>query len=564
MKRSTLLICFMLVVGFFGGGQASAAQPVEVVQLMMDGKVIAPDVLPLVKNGRTLVPVRVIAEGLGAEVAWNQATLTATIRRDGQTVTLRLNDKTAYINGKAVRMETPPVTVQQRMLLPLRFVGEALGATVGWEESSRMVVVNRPIALTVNEVDATSQLKPFFLGETVYLPVAKLAEYLGVPGQGGPFQGSKKLEGQAYLPVEQAESLLDARISWDREENRVEVKRETELEEIETEAKSILLATSRTITPKHFTMQGPHRIVLDLPHSVLSEELINSLSEEDDEKQLFDRAGDEEENGEEQEEQIEEQEEEQDESSQDESSQDDFEDAESSESSAEESLIKAIRYSQYTQTPNTVRVVIELNQKSKYTVEQSEDGLEIKLDPIPRKTGYLIVVDAGHGGKDRGATGVSGNMEKDFNLNVSRMLMDKLKQYPEFQPVATRSTDVFLELAERVEIANEREADLFISIHANSFKPTTRGTETFYYNKNSASLANVIHRHLLSATQFPDRKAKTAGFYVIKHTKMPAVLTETGFLSNYYENEKLKSPAFQQKVADALAAAIREYYLTIQ
>ncbi|MCR3954426.1 N-acetylmuramoyl-L-alanine amidase family protein, partial [Aeromonas hydrophila] len=93
-------------------------------------------------------------------------------------------------------------------------------------------------------------------------------------------------------------------------------------------------------------------------------------------------------------------------------------------------------------------------------------------------------VDAGHGGKDQGAKGVAGNVEKDFNLAVSRMLVDKLKQYPEFQVVATRSTDVFLELAERVEIANERDADLFISIHANSFKPETRGTETYYYNKN--------------------------------------------------------------------------------
>lgn len=554
MKRSTLLICFMLVVGFFGGGQAIAAQSAEAVQLMMDGKVIAPDVLPLVKNGRTLVPVRVIAEGLGAEVAWEQATRTATIKRDGQAVILRLNDKKAYINGKAVTMETPPVMQQQRMLLPLRFVGEALGATVGWDESARMVVVNRPIALTVNGIDATTQFKPFFLDETVYLPAVKLAEYLGVPDQDNQLQraASKKLDGQAYIPAEQAEGLLDARIRWDREENRVEVKRETELEEIETEAESIFLATSRAITPKHFSLQGPHRIVLDLPQTVLSDELIDSLTGESEEKQSFDQAGDEEENSEDQEEP-------------DEPSPEDSEDAESSEASAEEeSLIKAVRYSQYAQAPDSVRVVIELNQKSNYTVEQSEDGLEIKLAPIPRKTGYLIVVDAGHGGKDQGAKGVAGNVEKDFNLAVSRMLVDKLKQYPEFQVVATRSTDVFLELAERVEIANERDADLFISIHANSFKPETRGTETYYYNKNSETLARLVHRQLLGATQFPDRKVKTAGFYVIKHAKMPAVLAETGFLSNYYENEKLKSPAFQQKVADALAAAIREYYLTVQ
>jgi len=579
MKRRILLIGFLLVLGMFGGGQAFAASADEAVQLMMDGKLVTPDVPPLVKNGRTLVPVRVIAEGLGAEVGWDQATSTATITREGQRVILQLNNKQAYINGKAVTMETPPLTYQQRMLLPLRFVGEALGATVGWDDAARTVIVHHTITLTVNGQDVTSQFKPLLVGEQAYIPAGKLAEYMGAPNQANHLQGvaTKTLDGQAYATIDQAESVLDARIEWEPEVNRIEVKRETELEEIETEGKTIFLATSRAITPKHFTLQGPHRIVLDFPQTVLTDDLEELLeadgqgtvrldeSDEDEEEQeelsddqSLDQAGDDENSGEDQVSTDEDQ-------TETFSASEESEDTESSRGSAEEDrLIKTIRYSHYTQSPDSVRVVIELNQKSKYTVEQKEDGLQITLDPIPRKTGYLIVVDAGHGGKDQGAKGVSGNLEKDFNLNVSRMMVEKLKQYPEFQVVATRSTDVFLELAERVEIANEREADLFISIHANSFKPSSRGTETFYYNKNSEALAHVVHRHLVAATQFPDRKVKNTGFYVIKHTKMPAVLTETGFLSNAIENQKLKSPEFQAKVAAALAAAIREYYLTVQ
>ncbi|WP_134685571.1 N-acetylmuramoyl-L-alanine amidase family protein [Brevibacillus migulae] len=577
MKRSTLLICFLLVLVMFGGGQAFAASADEAVQLMMDGKLITPDVPPLVKNGRTLVPVRVIAEGLGAEVGWDQATSTATITRGGQRVVLQLNNKQAYINGKAVTMETPPLTYHQRMLLPLRFVGEALGATVGWDDAARTVIVHHTITLTLNQQDVTSQFRPLLLGEQAYIPAQKLAEYMGAPHLENLLQGvaSKTLDGQAYVTIDQAENILDARIKWEREENRIEVKRETELEKIEAEDTTIFLATSRAITPKHFTLQGPHRIVLDLPQTVLSDDLEESLNadgqgtarlhepDEDEEDQVeldteqsLEQAGDDENSGEDQMSTMEDQ------LAIAESA---SELAESSQASAEEdSLIKAIRYSHYTQSPDSVRVVIELNQKSKYTVEQKEDGLQITLNPIPRKTGYLIVVDAGHGGKDNGAKGVSGNVEKDFNLSVSKMLVEKLKQYPEFQVVATRSTDVFLELSERVEIANERDADLFISIHANSASPTSRGTETFYYNQNSQVFAQVVHRHLLAATQFPDRKVKNTGFYVIKHTKMPAVLTETGFLSNAIENQKLKSPEFQQKVAAAFAAAIREYYLTVQ
>jgi N-acetylmuramoyl-L-alanine amidase len=124
---------------------------------------------------------------------------------------------------------------------------------------------------------------------------------------------------------------------------------------------------------------------------------------------------------------------------------------------------------------------------------------------------------------------------------------------------------VFLELSERTAFANERDADLFISIHANAFaKSTTRGTETFYYNKNSEAFAKLVHKYLQGATQFPNRGVKASGFYVIKHTKMPAVLTETGFLSNPTENAQLRSPEFQDKVAQALAIAIREYYQSYQ
>ncbi|MGS3006963.1 copper amine oxidase N-terminal domain-containing protein, partial [Escherichia coli] len=82
------------------------------------------------------------AEGLGAEVDWNEATRTAVITRGGQKLSLTLDSRQAQVNGKQVKLDTPPVISQKRMLLPLRFVGESLGVTVGWDNSSRRVIAN--------------------------------------------------------------------------------------------------------------------------------------------------------------------------------------------------------------------------------------------------------------------------------------------------------------------------------------------------------------------------------------------------------------------------------------
>jgi N-acetylmuramoyl-L-alanine amidase len=225
-------------------------------------------------------------------------------------------------------------------------------------------------------------------------------------------------------------------------------------------------------------------------------------------------------------------------------------------------LVKTVRYSQY--QPTVVRVVIELSQKSSYELTEREDGIALAIKPVAHKTGYLIVIDAGHGGHDNGATGLAGNKEKDYNLAVANKLVKLLSQYKEFQVVPTRTTDVYLTLKERADMANQLGADLFLSIHANSFQPSSRGTETFYYNANSEAFARLVHSYLLKATGFPDRTVQIQPFYVIKNTTMPATLTETGFLTNEIENKQLMSPDFQDKIAQALAAAIREYYLQHQ
>lgn len=591
--RKTFLPLLLLLTLFLLPNWVSAApnaQAEESVNLMIEGQSISPEVPPVIKNGRTLVPVRVIAEGLGAQVGWDQDNRTATIILEGNKLILQVDNPKATLNGKQVKLDAPPVMKHQRMLLPLRFVGEAFGSSIGWDSQQRTVLVNKAVSLRVNGQEIENPPKFYRIEDELYASAEQVAQQIGwkTSFSAGQFHSAKTIDSQLMIPVTELEATIGGSVTWDKEQNHVEIERTSKMNGWTTEEKKVFIETSRQVTPNHFLLQGPHRLVIDLPQTVLSDKLVeeltnlSSLSMPDQTDSSSSQTEQSSETDAVKSQEI-----------QSETAKESYEadatnvqsevvgsavdgtaDGENLKNSgtveeilkakADQSLIRNIRYSQYSMNPPTVRVVIELGQKSRYSLVEKENGLEISFSPTPKKTGYLIVVDAGHGGHDNGAKGVSGNVEKDFNLAVANRVVQLLKQYREFQVEATRSTDVYLTLQDRVDIANESNADLFLSIHANSFQPSSRGTESFYYHANSEAFARVVHRHLLEAAQFPDRGVKTSGFYVIKNTKMPAVLTETGFLTNTIENAQLTNPDFREKIAQALTAAIREYYLSYQ
>lgn len=169
-----------------------------------------------------------------------------------------------------------------------------------------------------------------------------------------------------------------------------------------------------------------------------------------------------------------------------------------------------------------------------------------------------IVIDPGHGGKDPGAIGPSGLQEKDVVLKVALKVRDLLESYG-YTVIMTRTTDVYLSLQERCDIANNNDADLFISIHNNSFSdPSANGTETFSYlpNDEGGQVAKLMQSKLIEALGLRNRGHKTADFYVLRNTKMPAVLTELAFISNPKEEALLKTDEFQTKSAKAIVDSI--------
>ncbi|WP_245585984.1 N-acetylmuramoyl-L-alanine amidase family protein [Paenibacillus pinihumi] len=188
-----------------------------------------------------------------------------------------------------------------------------------------------------------------------------------------------------------------------------------------------------------------------------------------------------------------------------------------------------------------------------------------KKDEQARKSDgrHIIVIDAGHGGKDPGAEGVSGKYERAYTLSLTMKIAALLDQEPMFEPHMTRTDDTFIGLTDRARMANELHADAFISVHGNTFPdPDIAGTESYYYADDSIRLANTIHQQLIQAAGFKDRGVKMEGWWVLKKSEVPAILLEIGFLTNRDEEAAMLSDAHQSKVAQAIVDGLKQYFST--
>lgn len=223
---------------------------------------------------------------------------------------------------------------------------------------------------------------------------------------------------------------------------------------------------------------------------------------------------------------------------------------------------------------------------------------------------FVLVLDAGHGGKDSGAV-CRGVKEKDINLAVTKMVKEKINaSFPDVKVVMTRSTDCFIPLNQRARIANQNNADLFISIHTNSAKSSSAsGTETYvlglwrtednlrvamrenqvieleenyevtYQGFDPNSVESYIQFELmkdknldrsievarfvqsnLATLSMPNRDVRQAGFLVIREISMPGILIELGFVSNSGDRAILSSREGQNKLATAITKGFGQYY----
>jgi N-acetylmuramoyl-L-alanine amidase len=221
---------------------------------------------------------------------------------------------------------------------------------------------------------------------------------------------------------------------------------------------------------------------------------------------------------------------------------------------------------------------------------------------VPR---LKVVVDPGHGGDDRGAKGAKGLKEKEVALDLALALKAQLQEAG-FEVVLTREEDVFIPVWDRAKIANEAGADLFISLHLNAAKArAAKGSEVYFLSldagdadaaevaalenegtgqpvgqesvvasilddmaqkaflQDSEKLAVAVQNQLNHLVGIKERGVKQAPFAVLRSAAMPAVLVETAFISNPKEEVKLKDPAFQKKVAEAITQGVRRFFSAV-
>jgi len=275
-----------------------------------------------------------------------------------------------------------------------------------------------------------------------------------------------------------------------------------------------------------------------------------------------------------------------------------------------------------------LRVVLDLKGKARpRSFELKPDGKSghrlvvdlhaTKLSPTPIKTSqrernqrkkqFVIAIDPGHGGRDPGAIGRKGTREKDVALSVGKKMKTLINRSSGYRAILTREGDRFLSLRNRVKKAREAEADIFVSLHADSFKsPNVKGASVYALSLNGASseaariiaekenasdliggislddkddlIASVLLDLSQSATiqdslelgsdvlskigkvsKLNNKKVQQAGFAVLKAPDMPSILIETAFLSNPAEEKKLRNPKHQHRLAKAVFSGIQNH-----
>lgn len=279
-------------------------------------------------------------------------------------------------------------------------------------------------------------------------------------------------------------------------------------------------------------------------------------------------------------------------------------------------VVREVRAAQFSE--NIARIVVELDRFEGYQVSQLQDPARVVIDitpkaaqaiePAPSPTKRRIVLDAGHGGHDPGAIGPGKLYEKNIALDLVKRIKKQLDAQGQYEVFLTRDKDVFLTLEQRTVIANNKNADLFISVHLNANnKKTARGLETYLLNwtddeaaqrvaarENRISLRRMKQERselglILASLELQQKRdeslhlahtvqssmygsvsskydrvtnhgVKQALFYVLFGANMPSVLVEASFVSNPDEAKRLRTEDYREHLAQGIAQGIEDYF----
>ncbi len=459
---------------------------------------------------RILVPFRAISEALGINVTWNQATrqVTAIDKDTNKHVVFTIDDVNAIVNNEAVVLDAAPALQKNRTLLPLRFFSETFGAKVTWDQATRTANIDRVIKVEEVVEDVKSISQPLNLeGFQAKVTSSTLNVRLG-PSASDPVV--------TQLVKDQTVFVTGATKEW----LKIYVDgMEGFINSAHVELYDVLLQRVKALaSPTFETKEEQHT----LAWSKLSRTTVQAITT-----------------------------------------------ANVVQLTTDANLIEEIHLvneaiEMITYESNPAGTIITITVRDGYSVVPLDTTTAFSLTFFKKSsTKKLIVIDAGHGGKDPGAVG-NGLEEKEVILDVS-LRAQKLLENAGYQVLLTRSDDTFVELAERSAFANRHKADAFISVHANSATNTqANGTETYWNTTHSGpeskKLAEEIQKSLIQKLGTFDRGVKQGNFSVIRSATMPSVLVELAFISNKKDAEMMAKDDFRQKSAEAIVEGVLKFF----
>lgn len=444
--------------------------------------------------------------------------------------------------------------MNQSVMIPIRVVVEHLGFAVDWDKASKQLHISdgtRNIELTVgsnasivNGTETILSSPPVVQGGTALVPLRFVGEQFGLKVR---WDNANKTVLIQTPPKEEVKPKPDSNQKETTPPNKTGSNKGStsgtaQINSINYMDNKLMVEVQGTVQPKIFTITEPNRIVMDIPATAFTTEFIDGQVTNG--KAGFHGKLD---------------------------------------NIVDNPHIEQVRYSLFDEKSSTIRIVLETRADIGYTITDggSESGLltmqlhigdqEVPPAVTPPVTPpettppttvdgkKIVVIDAGHGAQDSGTIGASGKYEKDFVLELSLKVEQLLLQEENIQVIMTRKDDTYIKRPDRIEMANRVNAAAFVSIHANSVpNKAVGGTETYYHHITDKKFAEIMHKHILNATNFNDRKVKTNRYEVLVKSKVPAVLLEIGFVSNPQEEQQMLTEEFQQRVAVSIVNGIKE------
>ena len=626
------------------------------VKIEIDGKAMVPKDMPaVIIDGRTMLPMRQIAQELGCEVNWNEAAKQIYVMRGSDIIVFTVDSKTGYENGKEFTMDVPATIVNDRTMLPVRALADALHLNIKWDDPNRIVSIQSGDTVVKDEPKAPES------GQTtagtltgIQTPSAKDTDQTFTIQADGPMGRYEKTfvdDQKIVLDFYGAKSSLPSEItktnsdivtgirtathenngdSFTRVVFDLSGKKKYEVTQ-SADKKNITISFGKTTVDKisavHsqnkdiITIGGtgsfgasvamtadPQKIIVTIPNC--QSNLSDKINTADLQYVLEGKV-------------------------------------DTSKGNTVELVLAVEDLVQYSYREETQNLILEIypttlknmrydknanvlyldkkekidtgsvkfedhyldgyfdvtlpgdyesdygygtydvkgtvvenievstkggnttfrfkqNRISAYEVTDEGDSYAIRVKNPKEVYDKVLLLDAGHGGKDPGTSG-NGMQEKNLNLTIAQKIAQKL-QGSGIKVYMTRDSDVYPENSTRAKTANDI-ADLMVSIHMNSGPETANGTETLYQvhaNDNGArltskQLAEILQGKVVSATGNTNRGAKLwTDVLILNRTTVPAVIVEVIFITNTGDALKISNPAYQDQVAQAIADGIQE------